>query len=252
VIQRPRTTVPSFMKATSFEFRYRALLIGLAYTVGFWAYAVDHVNVVWAIVREMVRPDSARGLLLTHLFFAFATLLVALGALIRTWGAAYLHSDVVHDANLHSRVLVADGPYRYVRHPLYLGGILATFGVAFMASRLGFVILVISLTLLYVRLADREEAELEQQQGEGYREFRRRVPRLWPSMTPRLPAGQAKPQWGQAFRGEAFMWGFALAVGAFAVTLNLLVSGIIWAAGLLAFFQQQYVHNRRRRVATGA
>jgi protein-S-isoprenylcysteine O-methyltransferase Ste14 len=240
------------MKATSFEFRRRAWLIALVYTLGFWAYAIDHINAVQFIVQEVVGTHSPRGSLLAHLFFAFATLLVALGALIRTWGAAYLRSDVVHDAQLHSGILVADGPYRYMRNPLYLGGILSTIGVGLMASRLGFVFLVVALTLLFIRLIGREEAELEQQQGESYREYCRLVPRLWPSLTPRLPTGQTKPQWGQAFRGEAFMWGFALAVASFAVTLSLLISGVIWVVALLAFWQQQYVHNRRRRAAPAA
>jgi protein-S-isoprenylcysteine O-methyltransferase Ste14 len=237
------------MKATSFEFRHRSWLIALFYTFGFWAYAIDHVNVVSAIVREIAGADSPRGFLLTHLFFAFATLLVATGALIRTWGAAYLRSDVVHDSQLHSGVLVADGPYRYMRNPLYLGGILSTIGVGFMASRLGFVFLVATLTLLFMRLTGREEAELAVQQGENYREYCRRVPRIFPSFTPRVPTGQTKPRWAQAFRGEMFMWGFALGVGSFAVTLSLLVAGVIWVVALLAFWQQQYVHNRRRPAA---
>ncbi len=237
------------MKATSFEFRHRSWIIALLYTLGFWAYAIDHVNTVQYIIRETVGANSARGALVAHAFFGFATLLAALGALIRTWGAAYLRSDVVHDARLHSNLLVADGPYRYVRNPLYLGGILSTIGVAFMASRLGFVFLIATLSLLFMRLVGREEAELEQQQGESYREYCRRVPRILPALTPRLPAGQTKPQWGQAFRGEAFMWGFALAVASFTVTLSLLISGVIWVVALLAFWQQQYVHNRRRRAA---
>jgi protein-S-isoprenylcysteine O-methyltransferase Ste14 len=237
------------MKATSFEFRHRSWIIALLYTLAFWAYSIDHVNSVQYVLRETVGPNYPRELLLLHLAFAFAALLVALGALIRTWGAAYLRSNVVHDANLHSDALVADGPYRFVRHPLYLGSILATIGVAFMASRLGAVFMVVTLSLLFVRLAGREEAELEQQQGESYLAFRRCVPRILLALTPRLPAGQAKPQWGQAFRGEGFMWGFTLAVASFAITLSLAISGIIWGVALLAFWQQQYVHNRRRRAA---
>jgi len=42
---------------------------------------------------------------------------------------AYLHSSVVHDSQLHSDRLVADGPYRRVRNPLYLGNILLAFGL---------------------------------------------------------------------------------------------------------------------------
>jgi protein-S-isoprenylcysteine O-methyltransferase Ste14 len=240
------------MKASNFEFRYRALLIAGIFTLGFWAYAIDHVNIVRAIVYRTIGENSAHALLLTHTLYAFATLLVALAALIRTWGAAYLSSSVVHDSKLHAGVLVADGPYRYVRHPLYLGGILCGFGVGLMASRLGFVIIVVGLTLLYLRLAGREESELQTQQGFTYDEFRRRVPRLWPALVPRVPSGGAKPRWGQAWRGEAFMWSFAIAMATFAVTLNLFPAGIIMAVALLVFFQQQFVHNRQRRTADAA
>ncbi|MFZ3200601.1 MAG: isoprenylcysteine carboxylmethyltransferase family protein [Candidatus Acidiferrales bacterium] len=234
------------MKATDFEFRRRALLISLIYCFGFWAYAIDHKNLALAIVDKAVGVHSPHAHLLVRLFFAFATLLVAFAAVIRTWGAAYLHANVVHDVKLHSGILVADGPFRYVRNPLYLGGIVSAFGIGLMASRLGAVVIVVGLTLLYLRLAGREEAELEKQHGDRFREYCRRVPRLWPSPAPRVPAGGAQPQWGQAFRGEAFMWGFALAIGVFTVTQNGRLMAIIYAAALLAFVWQQVIHNRRR------
>jgi protein-S-isoprenylcysteine O-methyltransferase Ste14 len=240
------------MRASDFEFRYRALLIAAIFFLGFWAYAIDHINLVQAIVHRTVGENSPHASLLTHLLFAFGTLLVALAALIRTWGAAYLNSSVVHDAKLHADVLVADGPYRYVRHPLYLGGIVSAPGIGLMASRLGFVIIVVGLTLLYIRLAGREEAELEKQHGSIFDEFRRRVPCLLPSLVPRVPPGGAKPRWGQAFRGEAFMWGFAILMATFTVTSNPVLTAIVWAVSLLAFLQQQFVHNRRRRAAREA
>ena len=240
------------MRATDFEFRYRALLIGVSYWLGFSAYAIDHKNSVQAMVIWAVGSSSPHRFLATRGLLGLATLLVAFGALVRTWGAAYLRASVVHDAKLHSAVLVADGPYRYVRHPLYFASIVSTLGTGLMASRLGFVIIVGTLTLLYLRLVGREEAQLQEQQGEAYSEFRRHVPRLWPSLAPRVPATGAKPQWGQAFRGETFMWGFALAIGAFAVTFKFVVMAVIMTLALLAFLQQQIVHNRRRRIARQA
>ena len=233
------------MKATDFEFRRRALLISLIYTLGFWAYAIDHKNLALAIVNKTVGAHSPHAHLLIRLFFAFATVLVVFAALIRTWGAAYLRANVVHDAKLHSGVLVADGPFRYVRNPLYLDGFVSAFGIGLTTSRLGAIVIVVGLTLLYLRLAGREEAELEKQHGDRFREYCRRVPRLWPSLTPRVRAGDAHPQWGQAFRGEAFIWGFALAIGVFAVTQNGRLTAIIYAAALLAFVWQQVIHNRR-------
>ncbi len=233
------------MKPTDFEFRYRALLISLIYMFGFWAYAIDHKNLTLAIANRTVGAHSPHAHLLASFFFAFATLLIAFAALIRTWGAAYLHANVVHDVKMHSGILVADGPFRYVRNPLYFGGIVSSFGVGLMASGLGAAVIVVGLTLLYLRLTGREEAELEKQHGDSFREYSRRVPRLWPSLTPQVPAGDAQPQWGQAFLGEAFMWGFALAMGVFTVAQNFKLMEIIMAAALLAFVWQQVSHNRR-------
>jgi protein-S-isoprenylcysteine O-methyltransferase Ste14 len=235
------------MKATNFEFRYRALLIGLIYTVGFWLYAFDHVAVIHVLVHSSMRPGPLEPTVATKLIVAVAALLVGIGALIRTWGTAYLKSSVVFDAKLHSDALVADGPYRHVRHPLYFASIVATFGFALLASRAGFAFMVIAMTLLYVRLAGREEAELEREQGERFGEFCRRVPKLWPSIRPRVPSSGAEPEWAQAFRGEMFMWGFALAIALFAVTLSWVVLWSVMTVAFVIFWAAQFVYNRRKK-----
>jgi protein-S-isoprenylcysteine O-methyltransferase Ste14 len=235
------------MNATSFVFRYRAALISCTYTLGFSAYSFDHVNAVQAAVGWLLGPNSPHALLAAHILLSAGALLVAFAAFVRTWGAAYLSASVVHDAKSHSSTLVADGPYRHVRHPLYFASIISTIGTAFLASRIGFVIMVVGLTVLYVRLARWEEEQMQEQQGEAYREYCRRVPWLWPSIKPRVPATGAKPHWGQAFWGEAFMWGFALAIGAFAITLKFIVLWVLFAVALLLFLEQEIVHNVRRR-----
>lgn len=240
------------MKATEFEFRYRALLIALTFCVGFWLYAVDHVALIHVLVHSNMRPGPLPPTMATKLIVGVAALLVAFGALIRTWGTAYLKSSVVFDARLHSDALVADGPYRHVRHPLYFASIVATLGFALLASRVGFAFMAIVMTLLYVRLAGREEVELEREQGERFREFCRRVPKLWPSIRPRVPASGAKPQWAQAFRGEMFMWGFALAIALFAVTLNYVVLWSVLTAAFVIFWAAQLVYNRRKKQIAAA
>jgi len=240
------------MKATQFEFRYRALLIGLIYLVGYCLYAIDHVSTIQVLAYWMAGANAPHRMVAMKLVAGFATALIAFGALVRTWGAAYLQSSVVHDAKLHSTELVADGPYRHVRHPLYFGSMVANVGFAMMASRSGFLVILIAMTLLYLRLAGREDEELEKSQGERYREFARRVPRLWPSIRPRVPATGAKPHWAQAFGGEAFMWAFTAAVGVFAITLSLkLLWGVIVVA--VAFlYAETIVHNRRRKKEAAA
>lgn len=209
------------MKATEFEFRQRFWLIMILFWGGFWLYALDHANIADWLARQIAPGNDSLQTLLTRSFFALAAFLLLLAALLRTWAAAYLQSSVVHDAALHSEAVVADGPYRYMRNPLYLGGLLLTVGMGFLASRSGFVFMVAGMTLLYFRLMGLEEANLTREQGEPYREFCRRVPRFWPSLTPRVAKGNLTPKWGQAFLGELFMWGFFAAVTCFAITLKL-------------------------------
>ena len=218
------------MKATEFEFRQRFWLIMLLFWGGFWLYGIDRANVTDWIVHQIVPANHSLRQLLDRAFFAFGAFLLLLAAWLRTWAAAYLQSSVVHDANLHSEAVVADGPYRYMRNPLYLGGLLLAVGVGFLASRVGFVFMVGGMTLLYFRLMGLEEANLVREQGDTYREFCRRVPRFWPSLTPRVPRGNLPPRWGQAFLGELFMWGFFFGVACFAITLNIHITW--WVIGV--------------------
>lgn len=212
------------MKATQFEFRHRSLLNLFQFWIAFQLYSFDRINVVWAFFHW----DTPRGILLARFVFGFAALLLALAAGIRTWAAAYLRSAVVHDTNLHTDKIVADGPYRHVRNPLYLGTFLMTLGIGFLASRSGFVVLVVGAAIRILRLVGREEADLASQQGERYSQFCRRVPRFIPSLFPRVPASGQKPEWGQAFRGEAAMWGFFVTMAAFTITLR---DSVAWALG---------------------
>ena len=232
------------MKATEFEFRYRSLLNLIQFWIAFQLYSVDRVNVVEALVRWGKLQSS----LPVHVIFGFGALLVGLAAAMRTWAAAYLRSDVVHDPALHTETLVADGPFRHVRNPLYLGTFLLSVGIGMLASRSGFVFLVGGAAVRILRLIGREEDELEKQQGAAFREFCRRVPRLFPSLRPRVPAAGLKPQWGQAFRGEAFMWGFCITMIGFALTLQVRVADILGGATLALWLLQRAT--RRRRAAT--
>jgi protein-S-isoprenylcysteine O-methyltransferase Ste14 len=217
------------MKATQFEFRNRSVLNLIQFWIAFQLYSFDHINVVWAFVPW----DTPRGAIRARLVFGFGALLLGFAAGIRTWAAAYLRTAVVHDTDLHAEKLVADGPYRHVRNPLYLGTFLMSVGLGFLASRAGFVILVAGAAIRILRLVGREESELAHQQGESYLEFCRRVPSFVPSISARLPAGGQKPEWGQAFRGEAAMWGFFVTMGAFTITLRDSVAWFLGGATLL-------------------
>jgi hypothetical protein len=146
--------------------------------------------------------------------------------------AAYLRTAVVHDTAQHSDALVADGPFRYTRNPLYLASLPMAAGIGVSASRSGFVFLLVVNWIFVYRLIFREEESLLKSQGESYRAYCQAVPRFWPAFKPRVPPGNLKPKWGQAFAGESFVWLFGFAELLIAVTLN---PGIGLAAFLLGF-----------------
>src|SRR5271163_3830190 len=183
------------MPATNFEFRYRFYIVSLIFWIGFSCSGIDHRNAGESVASLLGFSSK----LAIQLVFGFGALIVAIGAAIRTWAAAYIHSDVVHDMELHSERLVADGPYRYVRNPLYLGVLLLSAGMGLLASRLGWFVLLAANTLFYMRLALREEGALTATQGESYLAYKKAVPRIVPSLTPRLPSAGRTPHWGQAF-----------------------------------------------------
>lgn len=171
-----------------------------------------------------------------RLVIGIGALLVFLSAMIRTWGAAYLRTDVVHDTSQHSEVLVADGPFRYVRNPLYFANLPMAAGIGVLASWSGFVFLVIANWFFVYRLIFREEESLKQSQGESYLAYFRSVPRFWPSLSPKVASGNLRPQWTQAFAGETFVWLFGVAELAIAVTLNPQIGYVLFGLGFVAHF----------------
>lgn len=220
------------IQATNWEFANRAMVFGIILGCSFSLYSLDQQNVTavlanWCDARWSVNADA-----LARVFFAVAAAVLTLAALIRTWASAYLHSRVVYAAEVKSASLVADGPYRQVRNPLYFANVLMAVALGSMMSRLGFFVVVTAMIVFCYRLIFREESELLAGQGQGYEAYRKAVPRLWPSPWPRIPASGQAANWRNGFRAESWYWGLALALVAFAVTLKLILFFVILAASL--------------------
>jgi protein-S-isoprenylcysteine O-methyltransferase Ste14 len=191
------------MKATQFEFRFRLLIILLIYALGFWA------PWTWTQGRFGPPPTTAWLALATTparwglLHLDQATLLVTglailfglLGAVLRVWGTAFLGASIVHAGPMLAGTVMAAGPYRYVRNPLYLGSWFLGLSIAILMPPSGALVFVVVLALFYFRLILGEESFLTRQIGEAYVEYRRAVPRLIPSLRPKIAKATARPQW---------------------------------------------------------
>jgi hypothetical protein len=168
-----------------------------------------------------LNPDSLEYRYQIQGVLVAGSVLVFVAAAFRTWATAYLKGTIVHDASLHSDRVVASGPYRHTRNPLYLGTILMTVGFAPIAQRSGAVAMVVLMIAFNYRLILREEAGLLESQGESYARFLKAVPRLLPSLRPCLPTGDAVPEWPQAVAAEMWFWLFGCSELILAITLKL-------------------------------
>lgn len=77
--------------------------------------------------------------------------------------------------------LITNGPFAIVRHPMYLGLILAAFGALLIYFTWTTVYFACFAPLTLVR-ARREEAALSQEFGEQWKEYRQRVPMILPRL----------------------------------------------------------------------
>jgi len=236
------------MRATKFEFEQRFWIIGLIFWLGFGLYGVDHMNFAVALLHWLapaLNPDAGRGKTYLQIIFGCGALLVWGAAALRTWATAYLRTEIVHDTAQHSGNVVADGPYRYVRNPLYLANIPMAAGFAVLASRFGWFVVVGGTWVFIYRLILREEDGLKRAQGEAYARYLEAVPRLWPALRARVPATGAKPHWGQAFAGESLFWLFGLAVLSFAITLTFKIFVIVLCLSFAVYFISVHLAKNR-------
>jgi protein-S-isoprenylcysteine O-methyltransferase Ste14 len=224
------------MKATNWEFKNRALIFGLIFGCSFACYSLDQQNSAAALANWLGAALRIDASLLARLLFAFAAGLLVVAALTRTWASSYLQASVVYAGEVKTASLVADGPYRHVRNPLYFANVFLALGMGAMMSRTGFLVAVLAMVVFCYRLILREESDLQASQGEQYKRYQIAVPRLWPAPQPRVSSAGRQAKWAEGFKSEFWCWGFAVAVAAFAITLNNTAFFVILGISLALFW----------------
>jgi Phospholipid methyltransferase len=149
-----------------------------------------------------------------NLLLVVATVFAFAGAGLRTWAAAYLGDGVMSDTRMHGERVVADGPYRYVRNPMYVGTWLNTVALALLMPASGAVFAIVAMAVFELRLILREEALLGAEQGSVYADYCARVPRVVAALGARVPATGVRPRWARAVTAEIFLWGTAVSFAA--------------------------------------
>jgi protein-S-isoprenylcysteine O-methyltransferase Ste14 len=227
------------MKATALEFRFRFLVLAVIYFLGFaapWNYwlHLDSIRTWQLLAAWPARSGWISFSTATIVVLLFGIVCALLGAVLRTWGTAYLSPSTVQDGAMHGEGIVAAGPYRYLRNPLYLGTFLHTFALALLMPLSGAIFCILAVFLFQLRLIAGEESFLTSKLGEAYLAYVAKVPRLIPALAPRVPASTLQPKWTLAFLGELYMWGVVVSFAILGWRYNsiLLIKGVLISLGV--------------------
>ncbi|MFO7941432.1 MAG: isoprenylcysteine carboxylmethyltransferase family protein [Bacillota bacterium] len=127
---------------------YRLILVAVSFTVG--VSLILHFLGIGRISAAFVPAARTAGLTM-----------YTSGLILRYWSSIILGREFTRGIEVSEEMrLVTSGPYRLLRHPLYLGLMLLTLGVpAFLGNILGFLI---GSGVMFISLARRVEAEERQ------------------------------------------------------------------------------------------
>ena len=229
------------MKASALEYRFRYVLHAVLYALGFLA-PWERVSALslgqtttWLTLaaipaREhwMSFTDASRCMLLVACAFAVA------GAVLRVWAASYLGASVMQSPGMQGTRVVADGPYRHLRHPLYLGTFLNVLALSILMPPTGSVFAIVTVALFQLRLAAAEELFLLTTLGPAYQAYGAAVPRWWPRLRARVPGAGDRHHLLLGIASELFVVGCAVSLLTLGWRYNslLVIKGVLIALGL--------------------
>ena len=130
--------------------------------------------------------------------------LLILGELIRNWALGYIGPISRTDIPIGGR-LVSTGPYAYTRNPLYIGNFLIAVGTTlYSGALLPWLPIAVALFFIvqYIIIIPLEETGLKREKGEAFADYLKRVPPVFPRLTPYDKRSSHSFEAGQALNGE--------------------------------------------------
>jgi protein-S-isoprenylcysteine O-methyltransferase Ste14 len=212
--------------------------------LGFWApwiepWGIGHrISLVAWLAFQISRLGIASFSIATSALVAIAMIFAAAAVVFRVWGTAYLGPGTVNSVNMVAGNVMADGPYRYLRNPLYVGVWFMVAAMAFLMPATGTLFAVVLITVFMMRLTLGEEGFLTVNLGEPYKAYLRLVPRFVPRLRGAPAPSGAKPHWLRAILAEITPIGILVALVVFARNYDLALAGrvilIFFGASLIA------------------
>jgi protein-S-isoprenylcysteine O-methyltransferase Ste14 len=227
------------MRASAIEFRLRMILQIVIVFFGFWVpwvggwkFGWQTTTLVW-LPFELSRLGLASFATAMPIAIVLGALAALAGAVLRVWGAAYLGYSTVHHGDMQAGAVMADGPFRFMRNPLYIGGWFMMLAVTLLMTPSGALFTIVLITIFYLRLILGEEAFLAAQLGQPYKDYLRAVPRLVPRLRAGLAPAGNKPHWITALFTEVMPIGtfftFAVLAWFYDEQRQLMLEGIFWS-----------------------
>ena len=117
---------------------------------------------------------------------AIGVIFVIIGEIFRFWGVSYAGSETRTTGKPGASKLVTQGPFAYVRNPLYIGNILMYFGISVMSNSFVPYLQIFAIAYFsfqYYFIVKEEEAELKEIFGEKYLHYFEHVNRFLPKFS---------------------------------------------------------------------
>ncbi len=226
------------MRASAIEFRLRMLINATIIILGFWAPWIEpwhigrRISLLEWLALELSRIGIMSFSMATTALLILAALIAAKAVVFRVWGTAYLGAGTVNSMSMVAGTVMVDGPYRYMRNPLYIGLWCMVIALAFLMPVSGAVFAVILAGVFALRLTLGEEPFLTAKLREPYIAYMRAVPRFIPRFR-RVPApAGTKPHWFRALLAELTPIGVFVAIVVYARNYDPEIMGRI----ILVFF----------------
>lgn len=148
------------------------------------------------IVLIFARPTASS--------FLWGILVMIIGEMVRFWGVAYA-GGATRTRNVGASTLVTNGPFAYVRNPLYLGNMCIYTGAAIISNTwLPWLIFIIWIFfgVQYHLIVKLEEEKLQELFGNSYLEYKNKVPRFFPRFSPLKVENPVNPDFTNALKSE--------------------------------------------------
>ena len=226
------------MRATRIEFRLRMAINAAIIILGFWSPWIEYghigkrISLIEWLALQLSRAGIAPFSIAISSLLIISLLFASFGVILRISGTAWLGPGMVNNMKMIAGTVIVDGPYRFVRNPLYIGLWFMVTAMAFLMPATGAVFAIALVTLFMIRLTLGEESFLGAQIGQPYQAYLRAVPRFFPRLRGAPASTGSKPHWLRASLAELTPIGVFVGILVFARNYDLALAGRI----ILIFF----------------